>query len=600
MNVKQFQSVVILIALLCLFGCKKEDSRVENLMTFAKVYGYVKYFHPSDEAAQIDWNQFSIYGAAQIDKCNTKREIINVLNSLFRPIAPSILFTSQIEDCEVDLNYSPPDNISDYHITYWQHQGVSIGMEKRNQTYVSRRINRKGGDQLFDYEPEFGERIIKEIGDGIFCMIPIAVHCNSQNTFPIADQNELKILNENLGVINYTNPENLFLRLGNIVNVHNVFQHFYPYFDVVEVNWENELRKALSQSFLDNNTIEHLKTLEQLTAPLKDGHISVNTGNDNSFYVPPISWEWIEDRLIITEHYGDLGPIDVGDEVTKINAHSPKQYFDDVYSRISAGTKGWMHYKANLKSLQGDWNSEIFLEINGTDTVTLKRYCHPYSQDATEIISNYDEIEDGIWYLNLDVIEMNTIKKLLPKLSQSKAIICDLRGYPNGNHEFIRHLLVVNDTSDSWMQVPQIVYPDHENVIGYNCYDWMGIMKPTKPYLGDKNIIFIINGMAISYAESFMGFIEGYNLASIIGQPTAGTNGNVNLFKLPGGYKISWTGMKVLKHDGSQHHGIGILPDIYVEKTIQGIKDGRDEFLEKALEISKNETLKHSVNVHTR
>lgn len=42
--------------------------------------------------------------------------------------------------------------------------------------------------------------------------------------------------------------------------------------------------------------------------------------------------------------------------------------------------------------------------------------------------------------------------------------------------------------------------------------------------------------------------------------------------------------MKVLKHNGSQHHGIGILPDIYVSKTILGIKDGRDEFLEKTIE----------------
>ncbi len=113
------------------------------------------------------------------------------------------------------------------------------------------------------------------------------------------------------------------------------------------------------------------------------------------------------------------------------------------------------------------------------------------------------------------------------------------------------------------------------------------MIKAGKPYLGDKKLIFIINGQAISYAESFMGYIEGYKLATIIGQPTAGTNGNINPFSLPGGYKTSWTGMKVLKHDGSQHHGIGILPNIYVERTIQGIKDGRDEFMEKALEIAK-------------
>jgi len=112
-------------------------------------------------------------------------------------------------------------------------------------------------------------------------------------------------------------------------------------------------------------------------------------------------------------------------------------------------------------------------------------------------------------------------------------------------------------------------------------------MKARKPYLGTKKIVYIIDGSAISYAESCLGYIEGYNLATLVGQPTAGTNGNINPFDLPGGYHISWTGMKVLKHNGTQHHGIGILPNVFVTKTIQGIKDGRDEFLDKAIEIAK-------------
>jgi C-terminal processing protease CtpA/Prc len=113
------------------------------------------------------------------------------------------------------------------------------------------------------------------------------------------------------------------------------------------------------------------------------------------------------------------------------------------------------------------------------------------------------------------------------------------------------------------------------------------MLDTAKPYLGDKQIIFITDGSAISYAESFMGYIEGYKLATIVGQPTAGTNGNINPFKLPGGYSLSWTGMKVYKHDGSQHHGIGVKPDIYVSKTIEGIKARRDEFLEKAIEMTE-------------
>jgi len=81
--------------------------------------------------------------------------------------------------------------------------------------------------------------------------------------------------------------------------------------------------------------------------------------------------------------------------------------------------------------------------------------------------------------------------------------------------------------------------------------------------------------------------LEG--LAEIVGQPTAGANGNVTAMGLPGGFQVMWTGMKVVKHDGSQQHMIGILPTVPAVRTIEGVREGRDEVLEKALEVVKRE-----------
>ena len=80
-----------------------------------------------------------------------------------------------------------------------------------------------------------------------------------------------------------------------------------------------------------------------------------------------------------------------------------------------------------------------------------------------------------------------------------------------------------------------------------------------------------------------MGIVEAYHLGEIVGEPTAGTNGNVNQVALPGGYAFAFTGMKVLKHDGSRHHLVGILPTIPVHRTLAGIAAGRDELLEAAM-----------------
>ena len=68
--------------------------------------------------------------------------------------------------------------------------------------------------------------------------------------------------------------------------------------------------------------------------------------------------------------------------------------------------------------------------------------------------------------------------------------------------------------------------------------------------------------------------------------PTAGANGNVNPFQLPGGFRVSWTGMRVMNHDDTQHHVRGVQPTILLEPTIQAVAEGRDEYVEKALSSS--------------
>jgi C-terminal processing protease CtpA/Prc len=119
--------------------------------------------------------------------------------------------------------------------------------------------------------------------------------------------------------------------------------------------------------------------------------------------------------------------------------------------------------------------------------------------------------------------------------------------------------------------------------------EWEGWgLKPKAPHINVR-VVFLTDGRAISYAESLLGIVKHYKLATIVGHATAGTNGTHNSFTLPGDYNISFTGMKAIKLDGGQHHGIGVIPDICVEKTIKAVIEGRDEFLEKAIEILKGE-----------
>lgn len=585
---------IILIVCAILALCtpsQRETTQVSNLKTFAKVYGYVKYFHPSEEASAIDWKRFSAYGASEIIKCKNQAEVIEKLNVLFKPIAPSIVFSDRKSN--FNKNTLIPPNKEAYTTTYWQHKGLATGMYyRKGNPYKSVRVNAlmkttevgqttiTKGESLFDASPEIGASIEEEIGDNIYCQIPLRLYLNDEGTYP--KSNTFDSLQNKLNKVD-TKALGIATRLGNIVNVYNVFQHFHPYLKEAKVDWDKEFETALKRSFSDNTYADHLITLEKFTATLKDGHTRV-TNFAKGTYQPPINWQWIENKLVISNVFDDALDLTVGDIITKINDVPVDEYFKEIKSTIAAGTEGWANHCAQMKSIVGKRYTEFTIEVN-SKTIRLKRNGrYGYGKTKIPIQENlYTKLAHNIYYVNITKAPMDTITKILPKLEKADGIICDLRGYPRDNDGFISHLLKENDTSDSWMRIPKIIYPNQKNRIGFDNRNWS--LEAKKPYLGDKKIVFITNGRAISYAESYMGFIRGYNLATIVGQPTAGTNGNALSFGLLGGYSISWTGMKVVKHDGSQLYAIGILPDIYVAKTIEGVKAGEDEFLNKAIEV---------------
>jgi C-terminal processing protease CtpA/Prc len=109
-------------------------------------------------------------------------------------------------------------------------------------------------------------------------------------------------------------------------------------------------------------------------------------------------------------------------------------------------------------------------------------------------------------------------------------------------------------------------------------------IQPRAPRLTAK-VAYVTDGSAISAAETHLSIVRHHNIAPIVGGPTAGTNGDVNPFTLPGGFRMEWTGLRVLNHDGSQFHGVGVQPTIPCSRTKEGARAGRDELLERAIQV---------------
>lgn len=327
-----------------------------------------------------------------------------------------------------------------------------------------------------------------------------------------------------------------------------------------------------------------------MIAALHDGHGAVNRTNGIAAGILPLQWAWVEGDLVITAVDPAAGlNVAVGDTVLVLNGRTARTALEAREELISGATPQWIRWRALQDLRTGPFGQPASLEVESAkEPGKVNRVFTSYIQPRQPLVDDkrpnkIAELEPGILYIDIGRVSDADFNAALPQLRTARGLVFDFRGYPSLGPTFLTRLYDKPLASAQW-HIPDVTLPGRQNMMFSREGEWN--LPPIAPLLTAKKA-FITDGRAISYAESCLGIIENYKLGEIVGAPSAGTNGNVNLITLPGGYNIPWTGMKVLKHDGSRHHGIGIQPTIPVSRTKAGIAAGRDEYLERAIAAVK-------------
>src|SRR5712692_6983399 len=132
-----------------------------------------------------------------------------------------------------------------------------------------------------------------ELGGGVSCLVPLALYSAPSGTLPRGASPAQKAKVAASGNDRAT-------RLAAVALGWNIFQHFYPYFDVVSADWPSALRRALTSAATDPDEVAFLGTLRRLVAQLQDVHGRVFLGAAQASFLPPFLWDWVENRLVIT------------------------------------------------------------------------------------------------------------------------------------------------------------------------------------------------------------------------------------------------------------------------------------------------------------
>src|SRR5262249_15607536 len=112
--------------------------------------------------------------------------------------------------------------------------------------------------------PRAVELVRRPLGAGLECQLPLGLPLRSHRTRPRG------------GTPASTEPardqDPQALSAASVIVAWNVFQHFYPYHDVIGGPWDRVLDDALVDASDDRSTADAYDTMRRLVVRLDDGH----------------------------------------------------------------------------------------------------------------------------------------------------------------------------------------------------------------------------------------------------------------------------------------------------------------------------------------
>ncbi len=377
----------------------------------------------------------------------------------------------------------------------------------------------------------------------------------------------------------------------------NMIQYYFPYKHLIEGDWKNILQKYIPIFVGAKNELEYKLAALALIAEIHDTHANI-WGTDEALKnfrglrYAAVELNFIEKKAVVTGYYNDtLGKqteLKVGDVVTSIN-NIPT---DDIIRNVLKYTPA-SNYPTQLRDIAPNLlrSNDTAVAITYTrDGEAKNTIVTTFPAGKVNIYSKFQKrdtcfkfINKDIAYLYLGTIKNKYVPTIMKEIENTKGLVIDLRSYPS---EFVVFNLgkyfTPKKTDFVKFAVGNIQTPGL-----FTIGDKLKVFGKKATFYKGK-IVILINETTQSQAEyTTMAFRVGPNV-TVIGSTTAGADGNVSRLYLPGGISTMISGINVLYPNGKETQRIGIVPDIEVTPTIEGIKLGKDELLLKAIELINN------------
>ena len=532
---------------------------LDNLETLARVWGFVKYHHPAmaDTTIHIDYELFGLLPrVAHAKKAERNRILLEWIDG----------FGSYEVDTTYQRELAKIDHIviNDFS---WVEDTVRLGGD------LSRTL--------------FGLRTAVQRG----------------NKFVSASDNGItvQLYDDSFPEYNYKSPFDAGYRLLSLFRFWNAIDSYCPNRNINDTPWDEVLTAYIPQMILYKNS-NYIITLLELYAELDDTHAFgpyyVMFGHKRANVVAKI----IDNRLIVTATYqNDL--LIPGDEIISV----ANQSVSDIIQKTKRYTS-----QSNKSTLLRDAADYIFYTRKDSLNIIYQRNKNRNTLSvSTILLSDYDRykknrirenepykiINNDIFYINIGSLGIEEASDIFGILKYSKALIIDLRKYPKDFSvlfNFFAQNFIQTPVEPVIMQAPYWAFPGlfvktTGRLFGKNEYsilpdqpEWR-YCKNEDAYKG--KIIILVSDSTQSRAEYFTMNLQAIPGAITVGSQTAGADGDVVIITMPGQLNVCFSSIKMLYPDGTDTQRVGVRIDHEVKPTVEGIKAGKDEVLEYAINL---------------
>lgn len=593
---------------------KLSEHELLNLSALSESYGYIRYFYPNPNMESINWINFLIVAQKDLNGVKTNISLASKLQKIFKPLCPEVQFT--FDSITLSELASPP-----YFVIENKGIGSYPSMAFGKDYSPIRHIESLSNGTIYQ------NKYCYRLQNNLFITFPLTLKELPVKTKAFAALKQrtdsLKLYSTSTSKVQLNKKQrkeikyvflNYNYRIADIIVRRNIITHFYPYFNEDHLNqkWDEVCMRAIKNVAIIKDLGFYYDELCSLLGNVHDSHMNIWT----TFPVSPTAASNIptyNDDITIgfcrdTCYVNEMGEkfvkqLSKGDLILAINDRPVQEIIDVKIKLISASTKasGLLRLAQSGKLFETYKSDSVIklsvLKATGEKvliTLTTKVKISSKQKTQTPFLKRMD---GNLLYMNLcsrDSFNYKNFVSLIPEIQESKGIILDVRGYPNPDIlSLISHFIKENAFLGN-LSTPLIRFPNRKNIEYIESEKW-GIAPAISPQSKefstkfqyklpenktiDVPVVFLTDAKAQSFAETIMDMVKYYKIGTIIGEPTAGCNGDVTRNYMSIGTFLM-TNNRFLNHDGSRHHGYGVLPDIYCSPIISDIQNGIDTQLE--------------------